>query len=381
MKATDDVAPPSPSTDAPPRPATFRDGVRAGVPFALAGFLLALSFGVVAQQAGFSAVEAILMSLLVYAGSAQFTAVAILAAGGGAGAAISAATLMNSRFLAMGAALGPSLPGGPLKRAAQGQTVVDASWALAARGDGTFDRWMLFGSSAMQFFTWQTGTIVGALSADLIGDPERLGLDALFPAFFLALLMAEAKHQPGAGGGGARRPDRAGAGADHAGRGAGAGGRGRRAGRPHTVRAGRRGAGRRREHGRDRDRAACAITTAVVKAIGPIALGGRDLPDWFSSVVVLLAPALLAALVATQALADGTELAVGAETAGVAAGGPPLLAHRVDHRLRPDRGGRDRRPARAHLAARPWRSRRRSSQSGSIRSTRASCPRCPATQR
>ncbi len=183
----------SPPPGSPARPATFREGVRAGVPFALAGGLLAISFGVVAQQAGFSALEAILMSLLVYAGSAQFTAVAILAAGGGAGAAISAATLMNSRFLAMGAALGPSLPGGPLKRAAQGQTVVDASWALASRGDGTFDRWMLFGSSAMQFVTWQTGTIVGALSADLVGDPERLGLDALFPAFFLALLMAEAK--------------------------------------------------------------------------------------------------------------------------------------------------------------------------------------------
>ena len=64
-----------------------------------------------------------------------------------------------------------------------------------------------------------------------------------------------------------------------------------------------------------------ALTTAVVKAIGPVALGGRDLPDWFSSVVVLLAPALLAALVATQALADGDKIAVGEETAGVAAGG------------------------------------------------------------
>ena len=178
---------------APASSHTFRDGLRAGVPFALAGGMLAISFGVVAQQAGFSAFEAILMSLLVYAGSAQFTAVAILAAGGGAGAAISAATLMNSRFLAMGAALGPSLPGGPLKRAAQGQTVVDASWALASRGDGTFDRWMLFGSSATQFITWQTGTVIGALSADLIGDPQKLGLDALFPAFFLALLMAEAR--------------------------------------------------------------------------------------------------------------------------------------------------------------------------------------------
>ena len=172
---------------------TFLDGVRAGVPFAIAGGILAISFGVVAQQAGFSAAEAILMSLVVFAGSAQFTAVAILAAGGGAGAAISAATLMNSRFLAMGAALGPSLPGGPLKRALQGQTVVDASWAMASRGDGTFDRWMLFGASATQFLTWQTGTVIGALSADLIGDPERLGLDALFPAFFLALLMAEAR--------------------------------------------------------------------------------------------------------------------------------------------------------------------------------------------
>lgn len=167
--------------------------MRAGVPFAIAGGLLALSFGVVAQQAGFSPLAAIVMSAIVFAGSAQFTAIAILAQGGGAGAAVSAAALMNSRFLAMGAALGPSLPGGPLKRAAQGQAVVDASWALALRGDGTFDRRMLFGSSAIQYVTWQTGTILGALSGDLIGDPDKLGLDAVYPAFFLALLMSEAR--------------------------------------------------------------------------------------------------------------------------------------------------------------------------------------------
>ena len=52
-----------------------------------------------------------------------------------------------------------------------------------------------------------------------------------------------------------------------------------------------------------------------------MALGGRELPTWFTSVVVLLAPALLAALVATQALADGDQLRIGADTAGVAAGG------------------------------------------------------------
>ena len=106
---------------------------------------------------------------------------------------MAAAGLMNSRFLAMGAALGPSLPGGPLRRAAQGQTVVDASWAMASRGDGTFDRRMLFGSSAIQYFTWQTGTVLGALSGDVLGDPDKLGLDAVYPAFFLALLIAEAR--------------------------------------------------------------------------------------------------------------------------------------------------------------------------------------------
>jgi branched-subunit amino acid transport protein len=61
--------------------------------------------------------------------------------------------------------------------------------------------------------------------------------------------------------------------------------------------------------------------TAALKAIGPIALGGRDLPLWVTSVIVLLAPALLAALVFTQAFADGKDLGVDAGTAGVVAGG------------------------------------------------------------
>ncbi len=73
--------------------------------------------------------------------------------------------------------------------------------------------------------------------------------------------------------------------------------------------------------------AGCALVTFAIKAVGPVALGGRELPGWFTGVVGLLAPALLAALVATQALADGERLAIGADTAGVAAGG--LVAWRT----------------------------------------------------
>jgi branched-subunit amino acid transport protein len=65
----------------------------------------------------------------------------------------------------------------------------------------------------------------------------------------------------------------------------------------------------------------CALITAVIKGIGPLALGGRELPAWFAAVVALMAPALFAALVVTQALANGRELGVGADTAGVALAG------------------------------------------------------------
>jgi len=170
---------------------TFRDGLRAGLPVALAGSVLAMSFGVLAGDVGMPGWTAILMSAIVFAGSAQIAALGIIGAGGTLGAALGAAALMNSRFLPMGVAFAPSLPGGPLKRAAQGQTVVDVSLVIAEDGEGGFDRNLLFGSTAAQYVGWVTGTIAGVLAGPVLGDPKALGLDAIFPAFFLALLIGE----------------------------------------------------------------------------------------------------------------------------------------------------------------------------------------------
>lgn len=189
----------SPDSRAEDQRASFTSGVRAAIPYAAVGLLLSMSFGVIARDAGFPVEAAIAMSAIVFAGSAQFTAVAILVGGGTAGAAIAAAALMNSRFLPMGVALGPSLPGPALLRFAQGQTVVDSSWAMASRGDGTFDRWFLFGSTAPQYVCWVTGTTLGAFGGSLLGDTSRFGLDAMYPMFFLALLITEIKHRRAAG--------------------------------------------------------------------------------------------------------------------------------------------------------------------------------------
>lgn len=68
----------------------------------------------------------------------------------------------------------------------------------------------------------------------------------------------------------------------------------------------------------------CAVVTAAIKAFGPIAVGGRDLPAPVMSVIGLMAPPLLVALVVTSALANGKELAIGADTAGVAVAGVAL---------------------------------------------------------
>jgi branched-subunit amino acid transport protein len=67
--------------------------------------------------------------------------------------------------------------------------------------------------------------------------------------------------------------------------------------------------------------AGCAVVTAAIKAAGPVAFGGRDLPERLGGVIALMAPALLVALVVTQALADGERVVIGADTAGVGIAG------------------------------------------------------------
>jgi predicted branched-subunit amino acid permease len=130
------------------------------------------------------------MSAVVFAGSSQFAAVAVLAAGGGPAAAVAAGILLNLRYVPMGIALAPSLGGGALRRALTGQAMIDASWAMANRGGGRFDGTFMVGATLPSYPAWVAGTAAGVLAGDLLGNPESLGLDAMFPAFFLGLLLA-----------------------------------------------------------------------------------------------------------------------------------------------------------------------------------------------
>jgi 4-azaleucine resistance transporter AzlC len=177
---------------APPIRFELRRGAVTAIPLAIAVGLFGVSFGVLsASTGGMGALPAIVMSATTFAGSAQFAAASVLAGGGGPVTAILAALLLNARYLPIGVSVARFMLGGRVARFVQSQLVVDESWAIAARGGGEFDPHRLVGAGVVLWCAWVAGTVIGVLGGEALGDPAALGLDAAFPALFLALLLPQ----------------------------------------------------------------------------------------------------------------------------------------------------------------------------------------------
>jgi 4-azaleucine resistance transporter AzlC len=174
---------------------TYLEGARRAWPLAVAVGGFGITYGVLARQAGFTSLETIVFSIVTFAGSAQFAAVSIVSDGGTAVAAIVAALLLNARYLPIGLSIAPWLPGRPLARAAQGQVAVDESWAVSHVGGGRYDPRLLVGAGATIWAAWVVCSTAGVLAGSVLGDPEALGLDAAFPALFLALLAGQIRER------------------------------------------------------------------------------------------------------------------------------------------------------------------------------------------
>lgn len=169
----------------------YRDGAKRIAPIALAALAFSVSFGVLARASGIGALEAIVMSMTVFAGSAQFAVVSILAVGGGIASAILAAVLLNARYAPISVSVGPIFVGGRPRRLLEAQLIVDESWAMSRRPDGRYDRRLLVGAGLVLYACWVGGTIAGAVAGEALGDPADIGLDAAFPALFLAILVTQ----------------------------------------------------------------------------------------------------------------------------------------------------------------------------------------------
>ena len=157
-----------------------------------------ISFGVLAVASGLSPAQACVMSMLVFTGASQFAFVGVLAGGGGALAAMGPAVMLAVRNAAYGLSLTSILPGHLRDRALAAHLVIDETTAMArAQSDPDAARRAFLATGVSVWVFWNAGTLAGTLLGGGIGDPQTLGLDAMFPAAFLALLAPQLR-RPGA---------------------------------------------------------------------------------------------------------------------------------------------------------------------------------------
>ena len=163
-------------------------GARLVAPLALAIGALGVVFGYIARKSGLTAGAAIAMSATAFAGSPQFAALSVFTAGGSLFAAAAAAAGLATRFGAMSIVAAPALEGPLWKRLLLSQLVVDETWAVAYSSRQGFDRELLIGAGVSLYVVHTASTAIGATIGNLVGTPEKWGVDAVSPALFVILM-------------------------------------------------------------------------------------------------------------------------------------------------------------------------------------------------
>jgi predicted branched-subunit amino acid permease len=169
------------------RRAVFRDSLSVSIPVGTYG----AAFGAASVAAGFSVAQTCALSLLLFSGASQFAVIGVMASGGSALSAIATGGLLGIRNGLYALRMSPILKLSGFKRFLVAQVTIDESTGVALSQENRGEAAMRLGfisTGIGVFFFWNFFTLVGALSANAIGNPSMWGLDAAVPAAFLGLL-------------------------------------------------------------------------------------------------------------------------------------------------------------------------------------------------
>lgn len=156
----------------------------------VADTIVGVSFGAITVSLGLPLWLPMLLSVVVFAGAAQFMFVGIVAAGGNPVAAVVAGLLVNARHLPFGFAIGDVLGTGWLRRIIGSHLMIDESVAFAlAQRETEQRRAAYWGCGIALFACWNLGVLAGAFGGTVITNTDAFGLDAAFPAVLLALIL------------------------------------------------------------------------------------------------------------------------------------------------------------------------------------------------
>jgi 4-azaleucine resistance transporter AzlC len=168
-----------------------RPVLTSGVTLALAIGVFAISFGVASVAAGASVLQTCALSLLVFTGASQFSAVSVIAGGGSVGSAMAGALLLAARNGVFGLTLSGRITGSLSKRLLGAHLVVDEPTAMSSAQDEPHLQRVAFWITGISIYIcWNVGTLVGALAGNAI-DPRTFGLDGAIPAAFVAMLWPQ----------------------------------------------------------------------------------------------------------------------------------------------------------------------------------------------
>jgi predicted branched-subunit amino acid permease len=169
--------------------ATTRPAVRDGLGVGLAVGLSGVAFGAAAAAAGLSVVQACVLSLVAFSGASQFALIGVVAGGGNLVAGALGAVLLGGRNTLYGLRLAETLGVRGGRRALTAHVVIDETTAVATAQEGRRAARAGFWATAISLFSvWNLMTLLGALGASRLGNPDTYGLDVVGPAAFLALL-------------------------------------------------------------------------------------------------------------------------------------------------------------------------------------------------
>jgi 4-azaleucine resistance transporter AzlC len=163
----------------------------------VADALVGVAFGAITVSSGLPLWLPVLLSVLVFAGAAQFLFVGVLAAGGSPLAAAAAGVLVNVRLVPLGLAVGDVLGGNWLRRVVGAHLLVDETAAFTLAQEQRDRRHTAYWACGIALFAcWNLGVLAGALGGAVLTDTAALGLDAAFPAVLLALVLPSLRDAP-----------------------------------------------------------------------------------------------------------------------------------------------------------------------------------------
>lgn len=175
----------------------FRLGLVKTLPLALGAVPFGIAYGILAVQAGLTVTEAVLMSLVVFAGASQFMAVVMIQSGAGLPLIVASTLLVNLRHLMMGLSLSPYLSETtPRWQRVLAFGMTDESYLTSVthyrdQDEAQGNPYFMLGSGGFMYVEWALASLLGALAGHAISDPLKWGLDFAMPATFLTMLLPQ----------------------------------------------------------------------------------------------------------------------------------------------------------------------------------------------